>query len=112
MTLKEFLEKHKEDPRGYCPCVVDVQGDVYECPRGHLDALLNLNGKNMGLEDIPRDVSPLFYMLAETGAVVVDFENQVYHGELTGEQLDTLEALGEAGMITPELKGIHGSIRL
>ena len=42
MTLKEFVEEHGDDPQGFCPCVIDVQGNLYDCAKGHLEALLKL----------------------------------------------------------------------
>ena len=112
MKRKEFIEIHRKDPKGYCPCVVDVRGDVYECPQGHLDALLNLEGNQETLADIPKDMAPLFYMLAKTKAVAVDYENQIYSEELTQEQRYTLIALSEEGLISINLTDIHGNINL
>ena len=112
MKRKEFIEIHRKDPKGYCPCVVDVEGDVYECPQGHLDALLKLEGKQETLADIPKDMAPLFYMIAKTKAVAVDYENQVYSQELTQGQQNTLTALSEEGLISLDLKNIHGNINL
>lgn len=112
MKLKEFIEKHKDDPKGYCPCVVDVQGDVYECPQSHLDALLKLDKDQETLSDIPDGMAPLFYMIAKTKAVAVDYENQVYNEELSQEQRCTLIALSEHEMISLDLKNIHGNVTL
>ena len=53
MTKQEFIEKHKEDTKGYCPCVVDYEGNVYECPKGHLEALMELGRKKNLLLEIP-----------------------------------------------------------
>lgn len=111
MTLKEFEEKHREEPQGFCPCVVDVQGNLYECSKGHLEALLKLDGDKK-LEDIPKDVSPLFYMLNETRAIVVDYESQVCSGAISQKQQSALTSLSEMGMISMNLKDIHGKIEL
>lgn len=112
MTAKEFMEKHKEDAKGNCPCIIDAQGNVYECPRGHLNALLELKNEKDLLAEIPDNISPLFYMILETGAVVVDYENQVYNEELTQEQRYTLLDLSEEGFIRIYLKDIHHNISL
>ena len=53
MTKQEFIEKHKEDTKGYCPCVVDYEGNVYECPKGHLEALMELGREKNLLLEIP-----------------------------------------------------------
>lgn len=112
MKKQEFIEKHKNDPVGYCPCVVDSKGDVYECPKGHLETLMELAGNGDKLEDIPNDISPLFYMITQTKAVAVDYENQVYSEEMTQEQRYTLIELSEHGMIQIDLKNIHKNINL
>lgn len=111
MTLTEFEEKHRDDPQGFCACVVDVQGNLFECSKGHLEALLELSGDRK-LEDIPTDVSPLFYMLTETGAIIVDYESQVCSGAISQKQQSVLSSLSEMGMITMNLKDIHGKIKL
>lgn len=110
MKKQEFIEKHRSDERGYCPCVVDTQGDVYECPKGHLEALMELGKENVLLNEIPDDISPLFYMIFQTEAVAVDYENQVYCGELTQEQRYALIDLSENGLIHINLKQIHKKV--
>lgn len=112
MRKEEFIEKHKNDPKGYCPCIIDVQGKVYECPKGHLEALMELGREKDLLLEIPDDISPLFYMIFQTGAVVVDYENQVYSEELTQEQRYSLIDLSENGLIQIDLKNIHKNISL
>ncbi len=112
MTKQEFIEKHKADPKGYCPCVVDVDGQIYECPKGHLDALMELGKAQNLLEEIPDDISPLFYIISQTKAVAVDYENQIYSGELTQEERYTLIELGENEMIMINLINIQNHIKL
>lgn len=112
MTKQEFIEKHKEDTKGYCPCVVDYEGNVYECPKGHLEALMELGREKNLLLEIPDNISPLFYMIFQTKAVAVDYENQVYSDELTQEQRYTLIELSEVGLIRINLKNIHENIHL
>ena len=111
MTLKEFEEKHRDDTKGFCACVVDLQGNLFDCSKGHLEALLELNGDKK-LEDIPTDVSPLFYMLKETGAIVVDYESQVCSGALSNKQHYVLSSLSEMGKISMDLKDVHGKFQL
>lgn len=110
MNKQEFIEKHKNDPRGYCPCIIDTKGEVYECPKGHLEALMELGKEKDLLLQIPDEISPLFYMIFQTRAIAVDYENQVYGEELTQEQRYTLIDLSEAGLIQIDLKKIHKNI--
>lgn len=109
---KEFIEKYKAEPKGYCPCIIDVEGVIYECPKGHLEALLELKEAESRLEEIPNDMSPLFYMTAQTKAVVVDYENQLYSGKLAPEQQDTLKELEENELIQMNLIDIGKRMRL
>ena len=112
MKLEEFIAKQKDAPKEYCPCIIDVRGNVYDCPKGHLEALLALDQNQETLADIPDNMAPLFYMIAKTGAVVVDYENQVYNETLTEQQKNSLSALHQQGLISMELKNIHGNINL
>ena len=73
---------------------------------------MELEKKQNLLEEIPDNISPLFYMIFQTGAVVVDYENQVYSDDLTQEQRYTLIELSEAGLIRINLKNIHKNITL
>lgn len=108
----EFIAKYKAEPKGYCPCVIDAKGVIYECPKGHLEALLELKEAKSKLEEIPNNMSPLFYMTAQTKAVVVDYENQLYSGELATEQQNTLKELKENELIQMNLIDIHKSMSL
>ena len=110
MKKQEFIEKHMNDPRGYCPCIIDAKGEVYECPKGHFDELMELGKEKNLLLEIPDEISPLFYMIFQTGAIAVDYENQVYGEELTQEQRYTLIDLSEVGLIQIDLKKIHKNI--
>lgn len=112
MIVKEFIEKHRYDEKGYCPCIIDFQGNMYECPQGHLNALLDLVGRRELLAEIQNNVSPLFYLIVVTKAVAVDYENQVYSEELSSEQKDALNALDEIGLISINLQNIHKNINL
>lgn len=112
MKVQEFIEKHRKEPKGYCPCVIDAKGEVHECPKGHLQALLELGEKEKLLSEIPHDVSPLFYMICDTQAIAVDYENQVYSEELTQEQYDTMKELSEHELMQVNLMNIHKNIKL
>lgn len=112
MTLQEFIKKYKAKPQGFCPCVIDAGGEVFECPNGHLNALLELQEEIKTLADIPKDAAPLFYMIVKTNAVVVDYETQVYSWNLTSEQEETLQKLEQQELISISLKNIHGKTKL
>ncbi len=112
MTIQEFMELHKDEPKGYCPCVITADGSFYECPDGHLNALFDLDEGRGLLAKIPDNMSPLFYMIQKTHAVAVDYEAQVFSGELTAEEQSALQTLYEQGFITQNPQNIHGHIYL
>ncbi len=112
MKINQFLQFYETKPKGYCPCIIDPQGDILECPHGHLEALFNLDeGHNM-LGEIPDNVSPLFYMLQKTGAVAVDYEAQIYSGTLTDSQQAVLKELSRLEFIVYNPMNVHGHISL
>lgn len=112
MILQEFIKKYKTKPQGFCPCIIDAKGEVFECPDGHLNALLKLQDDIKTLADIPKEAAPLFYMIVKTSAVIVDYETQVYSWKLTSEQEETLQKLEQQELISLSLKNIHGKTNL
>lgn len=112
MTIQEFMRLHENEPKGYCPCVITTDGAVYECPDGHLNALFDLDEGREMLAEIPDNIAPLFYMIQKTGAVAVDYEAQVFSGELTNAEKTSLQTLYEHDYITKNPQNIHGHIYL
>lgn len=112
MNIHDFLKLYQDKPKGYCPCVIDSQGAVYECPEGHLNALFDLDEGRSMFEKIPDNVAPLFFMLKKTGAVAVDYEAQVYSGVLTAPQQQTLDVLSSQGFIVANPQNVRGKIYL
>lgn len=112
MDLDQFLQFLNDVPRGHCSCVITADGRIYACPDGHLNALLDLDeGRDM-LSTIPGDVSPLFFMLEKTCAVAVDYESQVYCGEISKAQAPILATLEQRGRILHRPKNVKGHIAL
>ena len=85
----------------YCPGIIDREGRFYECPEGHLEKLKELAGDMVS--DIPKDVSPLFYLTDKLGCVIVDYDDQVRSGVLTA---------ANAGHEYPILKTPGGSFEI
>ena len=112
MRLQEFITKYKSKPQGFCPCIIDANGEVFECLNGHLNALLELQEDIKTLADIPKEAAPLFYMIVKTNSVIVDYEAQVYSWKLTPEQEETLQKLEQQGLISLSLKNLHGKTKL
>lgn len=112
MRVKEFIAGYQPKFSEYCPCVIDWQGEVYECKTSHLDELIRLGGDEDILSELPKELSPLFYLIDRLRSVAVDYENQIYSGELSAEQKEALQDLAEAGLITMSLTNIHGKITI
>jgi len=106
MFIDEFIEQFKPEMSEYCPIVIDREGKVYETPDGHLHKLVELFGDSEILSKIPKDESPLLYLTARLGCVIVDYENQIYMGELTDAQKEALDKLIAAGLIASHLVGM------
>ena len=112
MQLENFIRLYENKPAGYCPCIIDTQGELYECPSGHLNALFSLDKEHRTLSEVPADMSPLFYMIHKTGAVAVDYEGQIYDERLTPPQQQVLDALYRHGLILAKPQNIHKMIHL
>lgn len=112
MKIQDFIKKYETKPSGYCPCIIDMQGEVYECPEGHLNTLFALDPEHYTLSEVPADMSPLFYMIQKTGAVVVDYEGQIYNDHMTPPQQQALNRLYQHGLIVPKPMNIHTKVRL
>jgi hypothetical protein len=112
MKVEEFIASYKPNLQEYCPCIIDREGEVYECEEGHLEALIQLSGKSDILSEIPQNLSPLYYMTDKMRCVVVDYENQIYSGTLSKKQRHALLALEGAGKIRSHLIDIGGNIAL
>ncbi len=108
MKAQEFIETYQTQFSQYCPCIVTAEGEVIECASGHTEALQKLFEKLYPGETVPKEVMPMQYLIVQTGAAVVDFENQVYSGKLTDGQKEALRILADAGMIEIHLADIHG----
>lgn len=112
MKLQDFIKLYEKKPSGYCPCIIDMQGDLFECPNGHLNALFALDKEHRTLSEVPADMSPLFYMIQKTGAIAVDYEGQLYDDHMTPSQQLALDELVRHGLILAKLQNIHKMIRL
>jgi len=99
MKINEFIDSYKPEMSEYCPVVICSDGDIVESREGHLETLIKISGENDILGKVPADVSPLLYLAGKLGCVIVDYENQIYMGELTKEQEYALSALSDKGLI-------------
>lgn len=108
MKSKEFVKNYKQPFSEYCPCVIDWKGEIYLCSKGHLETLVEISGDKDILSGLPKEVSPLFYLTEKLKCVVVDYENQLYAGELSQEQRYALLDLAEAKLILVRPVDIKG----
>ena len=103
MRVDEFLIQFKPQMSEYCPVIITANGEVYETSEGHLAKLVELFGDNDILSKIPKDESPLLYLTARMGCVIVDYENQIYMEELTEAQKEAIDKLIAANLISSHL---------
>ncbi|MBQ7557386.1 MAG: hypothetical protein IJT00_04915 [Lachnospiraceae bacterium] len=106
MDVDEYVSSFRPGLSEYCPGIIDREGKFYECPEGHLEKLKELAG-DMVL-NIPKDVSPLFYLTDKLGCVIVDYDNQVRSGVLTEPQIRSLYVLEKEGLIKINLSDLKG----
>ncbi|MBO5303053.1 MAG: hypothetical protein J6A92_03285 [Lachnospiraceae bacterium] len=99
MTAKEFVANFKPKYSEYCPCIITWDGEVYACEGSHLDEMVRLCGDENILNEIPQNVSPMFYLTGKLRCVVVDYENQLYSEDFSQEQRYALLDLAEAKLI-------------
>ena len=59
-----------------CAAVLYPDGEVEECVTSHLKTLMDRLGEG-AWDQIPKDESPLFWLTGLTGAVLIDYENQM-----------------------------------
>lgn len=112
MKSKEFVKNYKQTFSEYCPCIIDWNGEVYECKDSHLEEMIRLSGDKDILSEIPKDVSPLFYLTDKLRCIVVDYENQLYSREFSQEQRYALLDLAEAKLILVNPVDIHGKLQI
>jgi len=103
MKIEDFIDVYNPKMSEYCPVIICEDGEVYECSEGHLQVLVRISGDNEILQKIPKDISPLMYLAAYLHCVVVDYENQIYFGELSIKQVEAIDALDKEGLIKKKL---------
>lgn len=108
MTIEQFLIQYHPGLSQYCTAVIDRDGDIEACQVSHLKTMIEMYGDPDILSKIPEGNSPLFWLVNHLHCVLVDYENQLYSGELTGAQQQALEALAMHGLICENRKNIHG----
>lgn len=112
MKSKEFVETYQSELSEYCPCVIDWEGQVFECPDGHLDTLIHISGDEEYLNEVPENISPLLYLTAKLKCILVDYESQIYSGDLSQEQRYALLDLSEAKLILLNPMDIKGKVMI
>lgn len=110
MNVEQFVKEYNPGMSEYCSAVVDVRGDVVPCQVNHLKTMIELYGDPDVLTKIPKDNSPLFWLINKLECVLVDYENQIFSGVLNEEQERTLKYLAAHELICENRKNIHGHV--
>lgn len=106
MTADEYKDLKSTRKTTMCAAILYPDGDIKECVKSHLKTLL-LSFNNDIWEQIPKEESPLFWLTAYTGVVLIDYENQLYSEKLTKDQEKALAKLYDSGILLHNLKDIH-----
>lgn len=110
MTASEYVALKKEQKTTMCAALLYPDGDVKECVKSHLKTMIVSLGSDIW-EQIPENESPLFWLTAYTGVVLIDYENQLYSEQLTDEQERALQEMYQNGILLENLKNIHNGNR-
>lgn len=110
MTASEYIAMKREQKTTMCAALLYPDGDVRECVKSHLKTMIASLGNEIW-DRIPENESPLFWLTAYTGVVLIDYENQLYSEKLTKEQETALQAMYGAGILLQNLKNIHNGNR-
>ncbi len=110
MTAAEYVVMKQEQRTTMCAAILYPDGNVEECIKSHLETMINSLGSHIW-EQIPAEESPLFWLTAYMGVVLIDYENQLYSEQLTKEQDEALKEMYQSGILLEHLKDIHSGNR-
>ena len=110
MTAADYVKMKREQNTTMCAAILYPDGEVKECVKSHLKTLVVTLGNHIW-DQIPDEESPLFWLTAYTGVVLIDYENQLYSEKLTKEQEEALREMYRSGIILESLKNIHSGNR-
>ncbi|MDO4292320.1 MAG: hypothetical protein Q4C65_03720 [Eubacteriales bacterium] len=102
MTALEFIHKHLEDEDG-CECMILPDGTVEEPQPSHLNFLVERTGRPAAWLHgrMEKSMEPLFWLVEYTGCMSVWQTRVVSPSAPTQAQLDTLEELHDAALLSP-----------
>lgn len=106
MTASEYVVMKQEQKTTMCAAILYPDGNVEECIKSHLETMIDSLGSHIW-EQIPAEESPLFWLTAHMGVVLIDYENQLYSEQLTKEQQKAMKEMYEGGILLEHLKDIH-----
>lgn len=106
MTVMDYIAEKKDQNTTMCAAILYPDGEIVECVKGHMTTLIESLGSDIW-DEIPKEESPLFWLTAYTGAVLIDYENQIYSENLAKEQEEALSKLYEAEVLMKHPCNIH-----
>lgn len=107
MNVECFVKHYHPGISEYCPITIARDGNVFDSTIGHLQTLIMISGDHDILSKIPKDKSPLFYLIDALQCVIVDYENQIYSKSMTDEQKNAINYLIKRGLIKEHLSNIE-----
>ncbi len=110
MNYQEFIHNFDRKFTEFCPCVIGQDGETWDCEKGHLMTLQEIYKERYQVEELPPEAMQMFYLIVKLQVIVVDYENQIYSDNISGEQQKALEALEKENLIQMHLMNIHGKM--
>lgn len=103
MKVMEFINAHREDEDG-CECIILPDGTVEEPVPSHINLLIELAGGDSAAlhKNMEKSMEPLFWLVEFTGCMSVWQTRVVSPMEPSARQLETLEILRDAAMLSPK----------
>lgn len=105
MTQEEFIKQHEHT--NYCEALIAPNGDISYSEPSHVYALMNIADEpKEELDDmIPTRAAPLEWLIEHTGYTAVWFNHIILPEQYTDEQMQSLQALCDAGIIKDGISG-------
>ena len=106
MTKDEFIKQHNYI--NYCEAVIAPDGDVEYALPGHVYKLAAIAEESQDELDnmMPMRAAPLYWLVEHTKYASVWYNQFILPHGYTGKQIETLQALCDAGIIASHCSGI------
>lgn len=107
MKVEDYIKQHKHIC--YCEAIVMDNGDIDDAVPSHIEALIKLTGlgRDKVWELMPITASPIEWLMNYTNTVCLWYQGYMKTGNLTVEQLRTINMLSEKKIIKKNVLSIY-----